>query len=282
MSLLSTWGGEEGNRINDLAGHYTRNSTAVWVKRAIFTILWYASLWEFPSDFLPQKMVQSSAMGNAQKWVSSKTRWILCLKPLEISISPEDLERMQGADNNMFFVNHQAQADIPRTCELLGKLLWTHANTYFVMKPWVPLPFLFKAAWGIVLKRWRDLKKEKETGIIDDRWHLLNPTELPEFLEVFMKKPGKNIVLYSQWTRAKWKTEMQRLERAFSFNWRVIQAMQSHIDATPKAEHFCIAFDYRDDGAVRVEIKHLWENDILPENLDLSVNWFLNWVKNNI
>ena len=282
MSLIHNWRTVDQNRVDDLVEHYSKSPLVIWAARSVFTTLWYAALWEVPADILPKRKVQSAAMRQAREETQEKTRWILCLRPLEVNISPEDLEKIQEADNNMFFINHQAQADIPRTCELLGKILGTHANTHFVMKPWVPFPWIFKAGWWIVLKRWRDLKKETETWKVDNRWHLLNPDELPSFFEAFMKTPGRNIVVYSQWTRAKWKTEQQRVNRAFNFNPRVIWAMTKHIESTPNAQHVCIAFDYRDDDVVWASIKVLSQEEKEENKLSESVNWFLEIVKNKI
>lgn len=262
----------------------------------------YAGLREIPPSIMAQDFVRDAAMKRAISWVQEQSRKLLALKPLQVDISTEDLETIQQADNNVFSIIHQWFKDIPRTCELLWQLLWTHANTHFIMKPSVPAPWIFKAGGWVVLKRGKELKKEATTWKIDTRWHLLRPEELAPFLGKFMETPGRNVVIYSQGTRAKsdlegklgmipyvfnpWKRNTireERLERAFYFRPAVIKAMNEQIQATPNANHVCVALDYRRDNEVRATIKVLREEDKGDKDtLGTSVNGFLQQAKQAI
>jgi len=263
------------SRINHLLEHYDISPEVIAEKRRLADHLWYAlQTRRTPDSFQTQEEILQGAIEQAQSGkIAEWPRWVF--KSPSIRISEEDLDKLQSAKNIMLHPMHQKYIDIPYVAQMLIELWIWHDKTHYVMKPSVPFPGYFESAGWVMLKRKKDIDKERRTWKVDNRDRLMNTRELPPFFQHFMTEENeRNMVIYPQWERQK------EIDDAFVFGNKNIIRMQENMDATQHCEHVVVAIDYR-WSQVEMTLKVLTEDEMRDGQLGITVNWFLDEVKDN-
>ena len=258
---------------------YNISSCRLKIYRALPEMVWYILQGKFPyrGVFLKKSTddIQNNALEKARNWFKQNIARFAPIKPLNVYVSPEDLEILQKSKNIVFFPNHQKELDITYMVQMLIEQLWQHENTHFIMRVGLPGGKIFEKLWAIVTKRGRDKAEQAKWKKVDSRTRVLDARqELPEFLREFLQIPNKNMILFPQW----W---LVHPDKAFRFDdtekdWiktnKVVEATLKNIENTPEATHALVVIRYQ-NNRVDMDIKVIWE-----EEKKLDQDWFRDYM----
>jgi len=269
---------------------YNISSCRLKIYRSPAEFVWYILQWKLPYRWVFLKkdteQIQNEALEKARNWFKQRVSRLAPIKPLNVYISPEDLELLQKSENIVFFPNHQKELDITYMVQMLIEQLWEHENTHFIMRVWLPGGKIFEKLWAVVTKRGRDKAEQAKWKKIDTRTRVLDAREeLPDFLHKFLQIPNKNMILFPQWG-------LVHPDKAFRFDdvekdWlktnKVVDATLKNIENTSNATHAFVVIRYQNDR-VDMEVKVIQDED---KKLDRDgfrdyMNEVFSWVKMKI